>query len=111
MRISVPGTVVAMVLAAAPASAEKESWGFYKSGKEALLIYGVPESEQITLSFICEPSTKKIEIISTVMPRKTGARRPGKIKLSNGSSSLEYAGKTAEGANDTGIHFIGLASC
>jgi hypothetical protein len=107
MRISVLCTTFAMVLVAAPASAEnlKKSWDFYKSGQEALLIYGVPETEQVTLSFICEPKKKKIEIISTVMPPNTRTKRPGKIKLTNGSSSLEYAGKTAQGTNDTGIHF------
>ena len=72
------------------------------------MIYGVPESEQITLSFICEPSAKKIEIISTVMPPRTRAKRTGKIKLSNGSSSLEHAGKTAEGANDTGPYELSV---
>ena len=107
MRIAILCTALAMMLAAAPASAEnqKQSWGFYKSGQEAILVYGVQESEQITLSFICEPKKKTLEIISTVMPAKAVAGRPGKIALSNGSSSLKYAGKTAQGANDTGIHF------
>ena len=66
------------VVSAAPAqSAEKESWGFVRSGKEAHLVYGVPETEIVTLSFVCEG--KRIEIISTVLPRsprKGQAARP-----------------------------------
>src|SRR6187549_2988582 len=105
MRISVLCTVIALVLAAAPASAARESWGFHQSGEEAILVHGVPESEQITITFICESKKKNIQIGSTVMPRRTGPKRAGKIKLSNGSSSLEYPGKTSQGINDTGIVF------
>jgi hypothetical protein len=96
----------ALPLLAAPASsAEKQQWGFVKSQSSLLLVYGVPESHAITLSFICEPKKKTIDIVTTVLPAKVASKRAGAIKLSNGTSSLEYAGKTSQFDEDTGIHF------
>ncbi len=94
MRLSIVCSVVAVLLAAAPASADNAQWGFVKSDGDARLFYGVPESEDVTLSLICEPQRKRITIVSAVLPPKAGPKRSGKIRLSNGSSSLEYAGKT-----------------
>ena len=105
MRISGLCTVFAVLLAAAPASADKQRWGFVRSDRAAVLFFGVPESEEGTLYLVCEPSRKSIAIITRVMPRSTRHGRPGKIKLSNGSSSLEFAGKTVQANEDAGVHF------
>jgi hypothetical protein len=105
MRMSMSCALAAVLLTAAPASAEKQTWGFVKSGSEVLLVYGVPESEAITLSFICEPSKKTIEIVTTVLPQKAKQGRAGTIKLSNGSTSLEFTGKTGRDNEETGVHF------
>jgi hypothetical protein len=94
MRISILWGVLAMVLATPALSADKEQWGFLKSDSDARLFYGVPESESITLSLICEPKRKRMFIVSAVLPHNVRAKRSGKIKLSNGSASLEYPGKT-----------------
>ena len=106
MRIAISCAIGALLLttAAAPVAAalDKQSWGYIKAGDERFLVYGVPESDIITLSFICTPKTKTVEVVTTVLP-KVKAGREGKIKLSNGSTSLEYAGWTG-GNNDMGYH-------
>jgi hypothetical protein len=44
---------------------------FYKTGEsEARLIYGIPESDIVTLVFICDTKQKRIEIVTTVLPAK-----------------------------------------
>jgi len=96
---------VATVLVASPAAAEKQSWGFVKSGAEVLLVYGVPESEAITVSFICAPKKRTIDVVTTVLPRDAKKGRTGIIKLSNGSSSVEYAGTVGRDNADSGVHF------
>ncbi len=106
MRIAVSCAIGALLLtAAAPAAAalDKQSWGFVKSGDERFLVYGVPESDIITLSFICTPKKKSVEVVTTVLPDKIKAGREGKIRLSNGSASLEFAGKTGGDIED-GFH-------
>ena len=95
-----------MVLLAAPASAGREQWSFIRSGSEALLVYGVPETDLVTLSFICEPKRKTIDIVTTVLPGNVKGERPGRIKLSGTDASLEFAGKTSRYDEDRGIHFL-----
>lgn len=102
--------LLAMLLAASPASAEKQSWDFVTSGSEALLVYGVPESEAITLSFICEPKKNQIDIVTTVLPSKVKVGQAGAVKLSNGSSSLEFKGKVGRDNEESGEHFSALTA-
>ena len=91
-----------MVVSVAPAqSAEKESWGFVRSGKEAHLVYGVPETEIVTLSFICEG--KRIEIISTVLPRRPRKGQAARTALTNGAVTASYDGKF--GSSNEGFYF------
>ena len=96
---------LATMLVASPTSADKQSWGFVKSGSAVLLVYGVPEFEAVTLSFICEPKKKTIDVVTTVLPRNAKQDRTGIIKLSNGSAIIEYAGKVGRDNADSGLHF------
>jgi hypothetical protein len=108
MRIAMPCALVALLLTAMPASAapDKQSWGYIEAGDERFLVYGVPESDSITLSFICTPKKKSVEVVTTVMPANVKKGRDGKIRLTNGSASLEYAARIG-GDLDVGMHFAG----
>ena len=107
MRIAISCAIGALMLTAvaAPVAAvpNKQSWDFIKAGDERFLVYGVPESDIITLSFICDTKKKSVEVVTTVLPSRVKAGRAGKIKLSTGSASLEYAGFTG-GNLDMGFH-------
>jgi hypothetical protein len=70
-----------------------------------LLVYGVPDSEAVTLSLICEPKKKTIDVLTTVLPRNAKQGGTGIIKLSNGSSNVEYAGTIGRDNADSGLHF------
>jgi hypothetical protein len=105
MRIAMLLTVLALLLTAAPASADKQQWGFVISDRAVLLVYGVLESDSITLSFICEPKRKMVDIVTTVLPPKVKLGQAGKVRLSNGSSSLEFAGKVGRDNEESGEHF------
>lgn len=98
------------VLAASPASAEKQSWGFVKSGGEVFLVYGVPESEAVTLSFICAPKKNRIDIVTTVLPSRVEVGQAGTVKLLNGASSLEFKGKVGRDNEESGEHFSALTT-
>ena len=105
-----PCALLALLLAASPASADKQSWGFLESGAEVFLVYGVPESEAITLSFICEPKKNKIDIVTTVLPSRVKVGQAGIVKLLNGSSSLEFKGKVGRDNEESGEHFSALTT-
>lgn len=111
MRRSTLPFVLALLLSAAPAaSAETQSWGFVRSGSEALLVYGVPESEAVTLSFICEPKKKQIDVVTTVLPAKSKLGRQATIKLTNGSASLAFNGKVGRDNADSGEHVSAITA-
>src|SRR5262249_4699881 len=92
------------MLAAVAAAAEKQSWGFVTSGDQVLLVYGVPESEAVTLAFICAPKRKRMTLVTTVLPDKARAGRPVTIRLVNGATTLDYAGKTGRDSAEDGVH-------
>ena len=105
MRPSLLSAVLALSLTAATPP-DKQQWGFTKSDDDVRLYYGVPESEAVTLSFVCEPKRKKITIVSLVLPHNPRPKRPGTIRFSNGPSILEYAGMTERDSDDSGIIFV-----
>jgi hypothetical protein len=105
MRLAILCTAVALLSAAELAAAQEQQWGFVKSDPVVTLFFGVPESDAGTLYVVCDPGAKKIDIVTRVLPRKAGKGRVGKIGLSNDSARLEYAGRTVQENEDSGIHF------
>ncbi len=85
-------------------AAERQVWGFVKSDEDVQLFYGIPESDGLTIAFLCKPRTKRIEIITSVV---TDASKKGQAittTLSNGTDSASYDGKIA-GDDEDGLHF------
>lgn len=83
--------VCAHGLSAAPA--DKQQWGFVSSDDDVRLFYGVPESDVVTLSIICEPKRKRMDFVSFVLPPKARQGAGLKINLINGGARLAYDGK------------------
>jgi hypothetical protein len=86
--------------------ADRYSWGFIKAGKsEARLFYGVPESDVVTLVFICDAGSRRVEIVTTVLPRKSRKGQPVRTTLSNGTVTAAYDGKVGTNASGDEFHF------
>jgi hypothetical protein len=104
MRVTLAASALMLALAAPAQGIDKQVWAFFKSDKETLLFYGVPESEAVTLIFRCE--AKRIEIISTVLPRKPKKGQSATTTLSNGAVAAAYHGKFGYGSSEEeGFHF------
>src|SRR5262245_25453779 len=92
----VPRTAIwllSLLLSAPALAADELQWGFFGDNVDARLFYGVPESDVTTLNIICQPKRRRIDFVSFVLPP---GPRPGatlRIRLSNGTASLEYQGK------------------
>lgn len=94
-----------LILTMAPAhAAERQVWGFVKSDEDVQLFYGIPESDSITIAFVCKTRTKQIEIVSSILPEKTKKGEPITTILSNGKINADYDGK-AGGDDEDGLHF------
>ena len=104
MRLALMASAVTLALAVPAQGANKQSWGFVESGKEALLVYGVPESDIITISFICEATQKRIEIVTTVLPSKPRKGQPLRTTLTNGAVTAAHGGNVGHHP-EHGFHF------
>jgi hypothetical protein len=104
MRITLAACALMLALAVPVQGADKQSWGFVTSGNEALLVYGVPESDIITVSFICEPKANKLEIVTTVLPVRPRKGQSVRTTFSNGAVTAAYHGKLGH-HEEHGFHF------
>jgi hypothetical protein len=104
MRVILAACALMLALAAPAQGADKQSWGFVTSGNEALLVYCVPESDIITVSFICEPKANKLEIVTTVLPARPRKGQSVRTTLSNGAVTAAYDGKLGY-HEEHGYHF------
>ena len=96
-----------VVLVMAPAQAlDKHSWGFIKTGaSDARLIYGIPESDIVTLIFACDSGAGRIEIVTTVLPPKPRKGQPLRTTLRNGTVTAVYDGKVGYSSSSEEYHF------
>lgn len=100
--------IVLAMLLLAPAgvqAADEQAWGFYPSREDARLFYGVAESEAVTLSFICERKTRRLTIVSTVLPKTPKAGQRATIELRGAAKSASYAGVLAYERREETFHF------
>ena len=103
MRVTLGAFALMLALAAPVQGADKYSWDFAKSGNEVQVSYGIPESEVVTITFRCE--TKRIEIISTVLPRRPKKGQPVTTTLRNGAMTAAYDGKFGYTSSEEGFYF------
>ena len=106
MRIALSALALTMALSMPVQAAERQSWDFVKAGETIQFAYGVPESHAVTIIFRCEAAGKRVEIVSTVVPRNPRKGQAAKTTLSNGVSSVVHDGKFGRYSEDDGFHFV-----
>ena len=104
MRVTLAALMLA--LAGSAQGADDQVWGFVQSGKEARLFYGVPDSGELTLAFICE--ARRLTIVSTVLPPKPRKGQSLRTALSNGAATAAYGGKLGYSSSE-GYYFEAAA--
>jgi len=104
MRVTLAAVASMLALAVPVQGADKYSWDFVRSGQEVQLSYGIPESDVVTLTFRC--AAKRIEIVSTVLPRKPKKGQAVRTTLSNGAATAAYDGKFGYTSSEEGFYFI-----
>ena len=104
MRVTLAAFALMLALAVPARGADKYSWDFVRSGQEVQLSYGVPESDIVTITFRCK--AKRIEIVSTVLPRKPKKGQAVRTTLSNGAATAAFDGKFGYTSSEEGFYFI-----
>jgi len=106
MRIKPAAFTLILALAVPAQGEEKESWDYVEDGRGSMqIVYGIPESEAVTIAFWCEPKRKRIEIVTTVLPSRPRKGQPLKTTLSNGTVTAAYDGKIGQDAGHETFHF------
>ena len=106
MRITLAASALMLAFAVSAEALNKYAWAFYKTGEsEARLIYGITESDIVTLVFICDARKKRIEIVTTALPAKAKKGQLLRTTLRNGAVTAAYDGKIGGGASSDGYHF------
>jgi hypothetical protein len=85
-------------------AAERQVWGFVKSGEDARLFYGAPKADEFTIAFLCRPRAKRIEVVSFVLTDAPKMGQAVATTLSNGTDFSTYDGRVA-GDDEDGLHF------
>lgn len=89
-----------------PAGAQDDQrWGFVRAGaNDVRLFYGLPESDVVTFSIICNPKRTNLRIVDLALPRSARAGQTLRITLTAGSSTAAYDGKVVRDRIHGGIY-------
>jgi hypothetical protein len=103
MRAKLAASALMLALVAPAQGADKYAWDFVKSGNEVQLSYGIPESEVVTIAFVCKAT--RIDLISTVLPRRPRKGQSARTTLRNGAVTAAYDGTFAYTSSEEGFYF------
>ncbi|MFG1349687.1 hypothetical protein [Xanthobacter autotrophicus] len=90
-----PALAIATLLAlATPAAAQqKMTWHTQESDDSAALVFGVPETDEATLFFLCKPGTPGLTVQSLIGSKGLEKDADTRLILSAGSTKKSFAGK------------------
>jgi hypothetical protein len=110
--VGVPAVLgLTIALSVSAQGANRFSWGFLKTGEsEASLVYGVSESDIVTLVFACDTKKKRIEIVTTVLPPKRRKGQALRTTLRSGAVTAAYDGKVGQSPSSEEFHFEASAA-
>ena len=92
--------LLALLLAAPAGAQEARTWMFNFDSDTAVLQYGTPDSDDAVLVIACEPGKKTMRINEFVGSASLVPGRAARLKLGNGTASLDYAGQTVANEMD-----------
>jgi hypothetical protein len=95
--------LAALSLAAAAAAAQEREWQLDSSDTEAYLTFGVPESDDVGLSFWCPLHSGRISLFVPDAGQDLKAGPPVKLVVQLGGKSFTYTGKTQANEESGGV--------
>jgi hypothetical protein len=106
MRITLAAFAVMLALTESAEALNKFSWGFIKlDASEVQLSYGVPESDIVALTYICNTKSKRVEIVTSVLPANRKKGQPLRTTFRNGAVMAVYDGKVGFSKPSEEYHF------
>jgi hypothetical protein len=85
---------LALALAIPPALAQEREWSLDSSEDEAFMIFGVPESDDVGISFWCSLRSGEVRIFVPEASEKLGANKIVNFDVFVGNQSFGISGNT-----------------
>jgi hypothetical protein len=92
MRTISVGCGLALLLMTPSFAQDARTWLLDDSTDQITLQYGTPESDDVVIAVTCEPKAKTMKISEFVGAENLVPGRPARLKLVNGTATLDYAG-------------------
>jgi hypothetical protein len=92
--------LLALILGAPARAQDARTWIFNFDSDTAVLQFGTPESDDAVLVIACEPGKKSMHINEFIGADGLVPGRTAHLKLTNGVTSLDYAGQTVANEMD-----------
>ena len=102
MRARLPIMLATLVLGSAPSLAQERIWTLDQTDAEVYLVFGVPETDDVGVSFWC---TQQSGIVRLYFPESDPTLKPGvevNFKLEVAAKTYPLKGKTAFNEESTG---------
>ncbi|MGV7120823.1 hypothetical protein [Sphingopyxis sp. 550A] len=97
-----------LVLAAVPTAAQDERprWYGVDHGEQTRLVYGVPESDDTSLIFICQKGGPELSVYMTHPPLRAAAGQSLPVRLSNGRAVSAFRATVQTQEMDDLLHLM-----
>src|SRR5262249_47891100 len=88
MRTTASACLMVLALAGPAAAQNGQRWGFVQAGaNDVRLFYGLPDSDVVTLSVICNPKRKSLRVADFAIPRAAKVGQKLRVTLTVGTST------------------------
>lgn len=94
------GCVLAVLLTAPAGAQPARDWTFDDNPELPVLMFGAPDSDDVLLTFSCDPKQKRMTIVESVVSKKMNPGGQASFKLSAGTASLDLTGDAVASESD-----------
>jgi hypothetical protein len=90
--------LVSLALLPTPAHAQEREWQLDATDQDAFLVFGVPQSDDVGVSFWCKLGSKKLKIMSPVPSGRVKAGKNTPMVMQIGGKDFALSGRPGIGA-------------
>jgi hypothetical protein len=91
-------TCFAVVMLSVPSFAQEREWQLDATDQDAFLVFGVPQSDDVGVSFWCKLGSKKLKVMAPVIKGRVKNNANIPVIVQVGGKDFALTGRTAIGA-------------
>lgn len=103
MRRSIVAVSTLLALTLPAAAQQKMTWHTQEAAESAALVFGVPESDEVMIFFLCKPGEDALTVQSQIGSKGLEREAAARLTLSAGSVKKALAGKAIGNEANTNV--------